>query len=162
MASALFLFGRELQPSSCEFAIGDICFVQCCTASLSIIFCITAALSTCAQSRFNNNSTIHVPQFPQFALMTTATTVSTTMVSNTWQQFLASALTCLTPTGMPTRRFPRPQRQSYFIARLRCSRRSRTHFLNTHLPRAISCIDRASGPPLCGRLKVLRKIAPPT
>ena len=162
MASALFMFGWELQPLSCEFAIGDICSVQCRTASMSIISCITAALPTCAQPHLNNNPTIRVPQFPQFALMTAATTVSTTMVSNTRQQFLASVLTRLTPTWMSTRRFPRPQRQSYFIAHLRLPRRSVTHFLNTHLPHTIFSIDRASGPPLRGRSIVLRKMAPPT
>ena len=162
MASALFLLGRELQPSSCEFAIGDICFVQCRTASMRITLRITAALLTRAQPRFHNNTTIRVPQFPQFALMTAATTVSTTMVSNNRQQFLASVLTRLTPTWMPTRRLPHPQRLSYLIAHLRLPRRSVSHSLNTHLPRTILSVDRASGPLLLGRSMVLRKMAPPT
>ena len=49
MALALFMFGWELQPLSCEFAIGDICFVRCRMASLSIILRITIALPACAQ-----------------------------------------------------------------------------------------------------------------
>ena len=57
---------------------------------------------------------------------------------------------------------PASTTQSYFIAHLHLSRRSKTHFLDTHLPHAIAFIDRASGPPLCGRLKVSRKIALPT
>ena len=111
---------------------------------------VTTALPTSAQSRFNNNSTIRVPQFPQFALMTTATTVSTTMASSIRQQFLAPVLTRLTPTWMSPGSFPRPQRQYYCIARLRLSRRSKTHFLNTHLPHAIAFIYCASGPRFAG------------
>ena len=156
------MFGWELQPSSCEFAIGDTCSVQCRTATMSIISCITAALPTCAQPHLNNNPTIRVPQFPQFALMTAATTVSTTMVSSTRQQFLASVLTCLTPMWRSTRRFPRPQCQSYLIAHWRHSRRSENHFLNIYLPHTILPIDRASGPLLRGRSIVLGKMAPPT
>ena len=49
MALAIFMFGRELQPLSCEFAIGDICFVRCRMASLSIILRIAIALPARAQ-----------------------------------------------------------------------------------------------------------------
>ena len=49
MALAIFMFGWELQPLSCEFAIGDICFVRCRMAFLGIILRIMVALPACAQ-----------------------------------------------------------------------------------------------------------------
>ena len=49
MALALFVFGWELQPLSCEFAIGDICFVWCHMALLGIILQTTIALPARAQ-----------------------------------------------------------------------------------------------------------------
>ena len=49
MALAIFMFGWELQPPSCEFAIGDICFVRCRMAFLGAILRITVALPACAQ-----------------------------------------------------------------------------------------------------------------
>ena len=49
MALALFTFGWELQPLSCEFAIGDIRFVRCRIALLCITLRVTIALPACAQ-----------------------------------------------------------------------------------------------------------------
>ena len=49
MALAIFMFGWELQPLRCEFAIGDICFVRCRMAFLGTILRITVALPACAQ-----------------------------------------------------------------------------------------------------------------